>query len=77
MVVKCLFLLTVVTGLAYAQSEEPLFPKNFTLPPELEGKLDQEAIGSVQNKSKEAFKKKCDQNGGPDAYAKAEVWNIV
>lgn len=72
MVVKCLFLLAFAIGLAYAQTEESLLPKNFTLPPELEGKIDQEALGAVQNKSKEAFKKKCEQNGGPDAFGKAE-----
>ncbi|KAL0891938.1 hypothetical protein ABMA27_015179 [Loxostege sticticalis] len=70
MVLKC-FLFALLFGFTWAQSELSL-PENFTLPPELEGKIDEEQLKGLQNQTLPVVKKKCEENGGPDAYDNAQ-----
>lgn len=73
MSVKCLCLIAALIGLACAQTEVSSFPENFTLPPELKGKVDEKELKILQGKYTEQFKKKCEQNGGDHAYEKAQT----
>lgn len=65
-----------VSGFTWAQSELSL-PENFTLPPELEGKIDEEQLKGLQNQTLPVVKKKCEENGGPDAYDNAQVCVVL
>ncbi|XP_063821252.1 27 kDa glycoprotein-like [Ostrinia nubilalis] len=69
--VKYVPLLFLLFGLAWAQSEFSL-PENFTLPPELEGKVDENQLKGLQNQTLPVIKKKCEENGGPTAYDNAQ-----
>lgn len=48
-------------------------PENISIPPELEGKIDVEQIKGLQNQTMPVVKKKCEENGGPDAFENAQV----
>ncbi|XP_038210246.1 27 kDa hemolymph protein-like isoform X2 [Zerene cesonia] len=64
----------VIIGLAQCQSTEPSLSDAInSLPPELQGKVDQAQIEAIRNKSTEVFKEKCDTNGGPNAFDNAEA----
>ncbi|OWR47512.1 hemolymph protein [Danaus plexippus plexippus] len=65
------FLLFVCIGTVLAQ-EPSLDDALASLPPELQGKVDENQINELKNKSVQLFQKKCDENGGLDAFPKAE-----
>lgn len=44
-----------------------------TLPPEFKDKVNETQIELIQNKTKEKFKARCEENGGDEAYEKAQV----
>ncbi|RVE52499.1 hypothetical protein evm_002893, partial [Chilo suppressalis] len=67
MIVKC-FLLGLFVGASWAQQGDFSLPENFTMPPELEGKVDKTQLEGLQNQTLPAIKKKCEENGGPAAY---------
>ncbi|CAG4977460.1 unnamed protein product [Colias eurytheme] len=68
------FTFAVIIGLAQCQSTEPSIADAInSLPPELQGKVDQAQLEAIKNKSTEVFKEKCDKNGGPGAYDNAEA----
>lgn len=46
------------------------------MPPELKGKVDEKELKVLQSKYTEQFKKKCEENGGAQAYDKAKVFFI-
>lgn len=60
------------TGAVWAQNSVPV-----SLPPELEGKINHEQIEAVKNKSVTEIRARCEKNGGPDAFAKAEVGCVL
>ena len=59
--------------MAWAQSEPSISDAINNLPPELQGKVDEKQVTELTNKSIKVFKKKCEDNGGPDAYQSSEV----
>lgn len=73
--VKHLTVLVVLFGLSLAQNDLPDVDKvlnNVSLPPELDGKIDKETVENLQNKTLSEVKTRCEKNGGPDAYTKAQ-----
>ncbi|CAH2235098.1 27 kDa glycoprotein-like [Pararge aegeria] len=59
-------------GMVSAQTENSLSDALNKLPPELQGKVDETQITEIKNKTISVFKKKCEENAGPEAYNKAE-----
>ncbi|KAJ0179735.1 hypothetical protein K1T71_004326 [Dendrolimus kikuchii] len=57
---------------SFASGQTGFLPGNVTLPPELRDKVNDTQIEIIQNKTKEHFKAKCEQNGGIEAYEKAQ-----
>ncbi|XP_045764579.1 27 kDa hemolymph protein-like [Maniola jurtina] len=62
----------ICIGVVWAQTEPSLTDALNNLPPELQGKVDEKQVTEIRNKTVAAFKKKCEENAGPDAYQKAE-----
>ncbi|XP_050682167.1 27 kDa hemolymph protein-like isoform X2 [Leptidea sinapis] len=63
----------VIIGVAQSQFTEPSISDALdSLPPELQGKIDEAQIEAIQNKSSEVFKEKCEKNGGLHAFDNAE-----
>ncbi|CAH2107065.1 unnamed protein product [Euphydryas editha] len=62
----------ICIGIVWAQSEPSLSDAINKLPPELQGQVDEKQVNELKNKSMQAFKKKCEDNGGPNAYPQIE-----
>ncbi|XP_023940490.2 27 kDa glycoprotein [Bicyclus anynana] len=58
-------------GIVWAQTESVADLLN-KAPPQLQGKLDENQVTEMKNKTVEVFKKKCEENAGAGAYQKAE-----
>lgn len=67
-----LLLAAFICGAVWAQSEPSLRDAMNSLPPELQGKVDENQIHDIKNKSTVIFKEKCEKNGGPEAFTNAE-----
>lgn len=63
--------------MVWAQSEPSISDAINKLPTELQGKVDEKQVDELKNKSMQAFKKKCEDNGGPDAYPQSEVRILI
>lgn len=63
--------------MVWAQSEPSISDAINKLPTELQGKVDEKQVDELKNKSMQAFKKKCEDNGGPDAYPQIEVRILI
>ncbi|CAK1552879.1 unnamed protein product [Leptosia nina] len=66
------FIFALIFGLVHSQGEPSIDEALNSLPPELQGKVEQKQLEAIQNKSVEIFKEKCEKNGGPGAYENAE-----
>lgn len=62
----------ICLGMVWAQSEPSISDAINKLPTELQGKVDEKQVDELKNKSMQAFKKKCEDNGGPHAYPQSE-----
>lgn len=74
MALKFTFLLVsaFVATLGLTSAQTGFLPENVTLPPELKDKIDENQLETLKNKTKVQFKNKCEQNGGEEAYEKAQ-----
>lgn len=70
-------LINVITGTAWAQSDKEITNTLDNLPPELKGKVNESEIADIKNKSAAALKEKCDKNGSPGDFEKAQVGNLM
>ncbi|XP_026490126.1 27 kDa hemolymph protein-like isoform X2 [Vanessa tameamea] len=62
----------ICIGMTWAQTEPSLSDAINNLPPELQGKVDEKQVTELKNKSMQVFKKKCEENGGTEAYPQSE-----
>ncbi|CAH0728944.1 unnamed protein product, partial [Brenthis ino] len=66
-------ILVICIGMAWAQTEPSISDEFDLIPPiDLQGRVDEKQVTELKNKSIQAFRKKCEDNGGPDAYPSSE-----
>ncbi|CAB3243320.1 unnamed protein product [Arctia plantaginis] len=63
---------TGLQDMVLAQNDGFTLPDSISLPPELQQKLNDTEIEQVKNQYMEQFKQKCEKNGHPEAYEKAQ-----